>query len=241
MVEEAWNFDPVWYLEAYPEVSEGGADPLSHYINFGKGEGRHKNKSDGGIGKALIRMANTLRKKSLTKDLRIILEQVESGFWVITLKQTSKPLDGLVKISARNRHDEFRLSEGLKTKKSFKILLKLTLGIQKLSISFEDKYTGQKTEVTKLTRASSRKRSQSEKLVSQDYDGFIDLSLKPPRATIWRQLEARLRNKRKAIFSKPLLTIQRQALNESGNFPAVALALNQQADKIFKEISRRDG
>jgi O-antigen chain-terminating methyltransferase len=241
MVEEAWNFDPVWYLEAYPEVSEGGADPLSHYINFGKGEGRHKNKSDGGIGKALIRMANTLRKKSLTKDLRIILEQVESGFWVITLKQTSKPLDGLVKISARNRHDEFRLSEGLKTKKSFKILLKLTLGIQKLSISFEDKYTGQKTEVTKLTRASSRKRSQSEKLVSQDYDGFIDLSLKPPRATIWRQLEARLRNKRKAIFSKPLLTIQRQALNESGDFPAVALALNQQADKIFKEISRRDG
>jgi O-antigen chain-terminating methyltransferase len=238
MVEGAWNFDPIWYLEAYPEVSKGGADPLSHYINFGKGEGRYKNKSEEGIGKALIRMVNTLRKKSLTTDLRIILEQVESAFWVVTLKQTSKPLDGLVKISARNRYDEFRLGEGLKNKKSIRILLKLSLGIQKLSISFVDKYRGQKTEVTKLTRVSSRKRSQSEELVSQDYDGFVDLSLKPPRATIWRRWEASFRHKRKKLLSKPLLTCQQSAQNGCGNPPMVALTLNDQSNEIFEEIKR---
>ena len=241
MLEAAWNFDPVWYLETYPEVSAAGVEPLSHYINFGKQEGRQKNKSQKGIGVALIRMVKALRKSSLTTAPEIFLEQLESAFWVVTLKQSSTPLEGLVRITARNRRDEVRLSGGSENKKDHRILLKLARGIQKISISFEDKYKIQKIVVTKITKASNAKESKPDNIVSQKYDTFVDLSVKPARATMWRQLEARLRNKRKAIFSKPLVTIQRQALNERGGFPAVALALNQQADKIFKEISRRNG
>ena len=120
-------------------------------------------------------------------------------------------------------------------------MLRVPLGIHKISVIFEDIYNVQKTVVTKIVKISIGKKSQPEKIVNQNYDGIVDLSVKRARATVWRQLEARLRNKRKAIFSKHLLTIQKPALNESGGFPTVALALNQQADKIFKEISRRDG
>jgi hypothetical protein len=240
MLGAAWNFDPVWYLETYPEVSAAGVEPLWHYINFGKQEGRQKNKSHNGIGMALIRLVKALRKSSLTTAPEIFLEPLESAFWVVTLKQTSSPLEGLVRITARNRRDEVRLSGGSENKKDHRILLKLTFGIQKISLSFEDKYEIQKTVVTKITRVSNAKESKPDNIISQKYDTFVDLSVKPARATIWRQFEARLRNKRKAIFSKPLVTIQRQALNERGGFPAVALALNQQADRIFKEISRRD-
>ena len=241
MLAAAWNFDPVWYLETYPEVSAAGVEPLSHYINFGKQEGRQKNKSHKRIGGALIRMVKALRKSSLTTAPQIFLEQLEGAFWVVTLKQTGKPLEGLAKFSARNRHDELRLGEKLKNKTNIKVLLRVPLGIQKISVIFEDIYNVQKTVVTKIVKISIDKKSQPEKIVNQNYDGIVDLSEKRARATVWRQLEARLRNKRKAIFSKHLLTIQRPALNESGGFPTVALALNQQADKIFKEISRRDG
>jgi hypothetical protein len=237
----AWNFDHVWYLEAYPEVSAAGAEPLLHYINFGEREGRSKNKSREGIGTALIRMVKTLRKDSLTTAPRISLEQVESVFWVVTLKQTSRPLEGLLKISARNRHDEVRFGEEFKNKKDYRFLLKLPFGIQRISISFEDKYKIQKTAVTKIVKISNAKKTQPEKIVNQNYDGLVDLSVKRAEATIWRKLEARLRNKRKEIFPKALLPNQQPVPSESRGFPAVALALNQQADKIFKEISRRDG
>jgi hypothetical protein len=234
----AWNFDPVWYLEAYPEVSAEGAEPLSHYINFGKQEGRHKNKAHQGIGSALVRMVKSLRKDSLTTAPQILLEQLESAFWVATLKQISSPLEGLLRITARNRHDEVRLGVEFKNKENYRLLLKLPFGIQKISISFEDKFKIQKAVVTKITKVSNVKKSQPDKIVIQKYDTFVDLSVKRARATIWRQLEARFRNKRKAIFSKPLLIIQQPALHESGEFPIVALTLNRKANDIFKEIKR---
>ena len=37
-----WTLDPVWYLQAYPEVRAAGIEPLHHYISFGKKEGRQK-------------------------------------------------------------------------------------------------------------------------------------------------------------------------------------------------------
>jgi hypothetical protein len=186
-------------------------------------------------------MVKTLRKDSLTTAPRISLEQVESAFWVVTLRQTSRPLEGLVKISARNRHDEVRFGKEFKNKKDHRFLLKLPFGIQRISISFEDKYKVQKTVVTKIVKISNAKKTQPEKIVNQNYDGLVDLSVKRAEATIWRKLEARLRNKRKEIIPKALLPNQQPVPSESGGFPAVALALNQQADKIFKEISRRDG
>jgi glycosyltransferase involved in cell wall biosynthesis len=33
-------FDPVWYLQEYPDVAESGMQPYSHYSTFGKNEGR---------------------------------------------------------------------------------------------------------------------------------------------------------------------------------------------------------
>jgi glycosyltransferase involved in cell wall biosynthesis len=34
------NFDPQWYLQTYPDVASAGVDPLEHYINYGRFEGR---------------------------------------------------------------------------------------------------------------------------------------------------------------------------------------------------------
>ncbi|MBC7752125.1 MAG: glycosyltransferase [Candidatus Saccharibacteria bacterium] len=34
-------FDTDWYLEQNPDVAESGIDPYTHYINYGKKEGRH--------------------------------------------------------------------------------------------------------------------------------------------------------------------------------------------------------
>ncbi|MFA3790781.1 glycosyltransferase [Aliiglaciecola sp. SL4] len=33
-------FDANWYLDTYPDVAEAGVEPLEHYINCGRGEGR---------------------------------------------------------------------------------------------------------------------------------------------------------------------------------------------------------
>lgn len=37
------DFDPVWYLETYPDVSDSLYDPLEHYLEFGRAEGRRAN------------------------------------------------------------------------------------------------------------------------------------------------------------------------------------------------------
>ncbi|MYM55873.1 glycosyltransferase [Thalassovita mangrovi] len=34
------DFDPVWYLQAYPDVRQSGTDPWTHYDRFGRAEGR---------------------------------------------------------------------------------------------------------------------------------------------------------------------------------------------------------
>ncbi|OZI48371.1 hypothetical protein [Bordetella genomosp. 4] len=34
-------FDPIWYLEKYPDVRESGVDPALHYLKFGAKEGRN--------------------------------------------------------------------------------------------------------------------------------------------------------------------------------------------------------
>ena len=40
------GFDRDWYLKKYPDVALVGIDPLWHYLNYGKGEGRLKNKNE---------------------------------------------------------------------------------------------------------------------------------------------------------------------------------------------------
>ena len=37
------GFDRDWYLEFYPDVARAGLDPLDHFLEFGRKEGRHKN------------------------------------------------------------------------------------------------------------------------------------------------------------------------------------------------------
>jgi glycosyltransferase involved in cell wall biosynthesis len=37
------GFDRDWYLEFYPDVAKAGEDPLYHFVEFGRKEGRHKN------------------------------------------------------------------------------------------------------------------------------------------------------------------------------------------------------
>jgi glycosyltransferase involved in cell wall biosynthesis len=34
-------FDPVWYVQQYPDVAESGMTPYDHYLKFGKDEGRY--------------------------------------------------------------------------------------------------------------------------------------------------------------------------------------------------------
>ena len=40
------GFNRAWYLNAYPDVAEAGVDPLEHYLELGKKEGRKKSKRD---------------------------------------------------------------------------------------------------------------------------------------------------------------------------------------------------
>ena len=231
LVTAAWNFDPIWYLEEYPEVFGAGAEPLRHYMDFGKREGRMKNKSDKGIWVAFIRMVKTLQQRSQAFAPTTFLAQLKGEMWIVSLKQNRGPLIGIVKISARNRHDEVRFSEKTKDKKNHKILLKLPLGLQKISITFEDRYKIRKTLVTRIVNISKAKKNQLIKIDDQNYDEFVDLSAKQPEVSIWRKLEAGFRAKRKKLFSKELGMHQK---------PNVPLTLNQQAEKIFKEIVRSD-
>jgi hypothetical protein len=38
--EDVPGFDPVFYLKRYPDVAAAGIDPLSHYLEYGRSEGR---------------------------------------------------------------------------------------------------------------------------------------------------------------------------------------------------------
>jgi len=237
-IQAAWNFDSAWYLEKYPEVLEAGAEPLTHYINFGKGEGRKKNRSHEGIRTAMVRMLKTLRKNSLTTDPEITLKKIEGAFWLFALKHTSKHLEGLAKISSRNRHYEFRLSEAFNNEKDIRILLKLPLGMQRISISFEDRYNVKKTVVSKFAKVSNAKRSSQDPKISLNYDRFVDLSAKPARATIWRQMETRFRNKRNKIVLLLMTKAKKEVLGGEKKSLACPLDLNRQANDIFQEIKR---
>lgn len=237
-IQAAWNFDSAWYLEKYPEVLEAGAEPLTHYINFGKGEGREKNRSHEGKRTAIIRMLKALRKSSLTTAPEITLKQIEGAFWLFTLKHTGKHLKGLAKISAKNRHYEFRLSEEFNNKKDIRILLKLPLGMQRISVSFEDRYNVRKIVVTTFAKVSNAKRSSQDPRIVQNYDKFVDLSVKPARATIWRQMETRFRNKRSKIFLLLMTKAKKEVLGGEKKPLTYPLDLNRQANDIFQEIKR---
>jgi hypothetical protein len=39
------HFDAGYYLDAYPDVAQAGADPLQHWLNYGVGEGRQISRS----------------------------------------------------------------------------------------------------------------------------------------------------------------------------------------------------
>lgn len=39
-VLESGQFDPQWYMDEYPDVRASGADPLDHYVLYGRSEGR---------------------------------------------------------------------------------------------------------------------------------------------------------------------------------------------------------
>lgn len=39
-IKESGLFDTQWYLAAYPDVAEAGADPIAHYLRYGAAEGR---------------------------------------------------------------------------------------------------------------------------------------------------------------------------------------------------------
>jgi hypothetical protein len=237
-IQAAWNFDSAWYLEKYPEILEAGDEPLTHYINLGKGEGRKKNRSHEGIRTAIIRMVKTLRKTSLTTAPEITLKKIEGAFWLFALKHTSKHLEGLAKISARNRHYEFRLSEAFNNEKDIRILLKLPLGMQIISISFEDRYNVKKTVVSKFAKVSNAKRSSQDPKISLNYDRFVDLSAKPARATIWRQMETTFRNKRNKIFLLLMTKAKKEVLGGEKKSLACPLDLNRQANDIFQDIKR---
>ena len=37
------GFDRAWYLDRYPDVRAAKFDPVSHFLKWGAGEGRHPN------------------------------------------------------------------------------------------------------------------------------------------------------------------------------------------------------
>ncbi|WP_374764424.1 rhamnosyltransferase WsaF family glycosyltransferase [Yunchengibacter salinarum] len=43
IIRQSGLFDRDWYLEANPDVSDGGMDPLTHYLRYGEAEGRRPN------------------------------------------------------------------------------------------------------------------------------------------------------------------------------------------------------
>jgi len=110
--------------------------------------------------------------------------------------------------------------------------------MQKISISFEDIYTRLKVEVTKITKVSKVKKSQSEKIFSRKYDRFVDLSIKPARATIWRKLENKFRNKRAKIFPFLWKTQQKTVVIKTENKLECPLGLNSAAKDILKDIKQ---
>lgn len=44
------EFDPAYYLAAYPDVAASGVDPLDHYLHAGAGEGRNPNEAFDALG-----------------------------------------------------------------------------------------------------------------------------------------------------------------------------------------------
>lgn len=40
------NFDAAWYVEAYPDVKRTNADPLLHYLRYGKKENKYISEKD---------------------------------------------------------------------------------------------------------------------------------------------------------------------------------------------------
>ena len=108
--------------------------------------------------------------------------------------------------------------------------------MQRISISFEDRYNVKKTVVTSFAKVSNVKRISQDKRTSQNCERFLDLSVKPARATIWRQLEARFRNKRAKMLPFWGKVPQKTGVNKTKKRLEGPLTLNSQAMNILKDI-----
>ena len=69
------GFDQDWYLKEYPNVKEAGMDPLSHFIEFGQKEGRHKNAKQQEVHGKASAAFNINRQKDLASSNNILKQE----------------------------------------------------------------------------------------------------------------------------------------------------------------------
>jgi glycosyltransferase involved in cell wall biosynthesis len=69
------GFDQDWYLKEYPDVKEAGLDPLSHFIEFGQKEGRHKNAKQQEVHGKASAAFNINRQKDLASPNNILKQE----------------------------------------------------------------------------------------------------------------------------------------------------------------------
>jgi Rhamnan synthesis protein F/Tetratricopeptide repeat len=74
--------DAEWYLKQYPDVARAGTDPLEHYINFGRREGRKPNaaeaRADGWISVTDVEIS-CLKRAVLREELALFVTHSPHG------------------------------------------------------------------------------------------------------------------------------------------------------------------
>jgi hypothetical protein len=78
--------DPVWYLQAYPEVRAEGIDPLQHYVSFGKKEGRQKRAAETDLGKVSWQALKRACGFQGKVKAEYFLTKTEGPWWILNVE-----------------------------------------------------------------------------------------------------------------------------------------------------------
>jgi len=200
-----WTLDPVWYLQAYPEVRAGGIDPLQHYVSFGKKEGRQKRAPGKSIESVLWKSLKRACGVLLHAKANCSLTEIEGPWWILDAKiQRSAGYWGACSLKIRVGSREVHLkrpglvAEGIVI---FRHLLKLPLGDCAIRLDWIEEGMPLQKILHKACRVKGTSRIDQEKILSHPVTGQTDMTVMP-KYGFWRGLEKKIRNHKKWISAK---------------------------------------
>jgi hypothetical protein len=198
-----WTLDPVWYLQAYPEVRAAGMEPLHHYISFGKEEGRQKRAPETALAMVIWQACKKGCGFKAKVKAECFLTKTEGPWWILNVEvQRPAGYYGWHRLRLRSGERETYLEKpGTESAGAvrFRHLLKLPPGHSNIRVDWEEEGWGLQEILNKNNRLGKISQVEQSKFLASPINGQTDISIMP-KYGLFRSSEKKFRRWRKSFF-----------------------------------------